>query len=240
MKILITGGCSFTEWPQSVQTWPKFMLDRMPDYQHVNAGQGSAGNGYISRNVIYQVTQALKQTDAKNILVGIMWSGPDRHEVYVQRTTEDMKLDWTPERHNPFQFVPESLGAWAIMNQGWKMNHAKIWYTEFHNRNGALINTLEHILRTQWFLQSKGVRYFMTTYTGDVLPGYIAQLREAKHLLDEIDFGKFLPIVGEYEWCRDFSGVPFPHQDDYHPGPDQHEKFVDQVVIPYLKQQSTI
>ena len=90
MKKLITGGCSFTEWPQNVETWPKFLLEQLPDYTHANAALGSSGNGLISRRVIYETTQALKQYDAKDILVGVMWSGPDRHDFYVQHVTDDM------------------------------------------------------------------------------------------------------------------------------------------------------
>jgi len=235
MKKLITGGCSFTEWPQNTHTWPKFLLEHLPEYTHANAALGSSGNGLISRRVIYETTQALKQCDAKDILVGVMWSGPDRHEFYTQRVTDDMTAN---TKINPCKFIPDSPGAWAIMNGGWKMNHAKIYYTEFHTLAGSLISTLEHILRVQWFLKQHGVRYFMTTYTGDVIPNYVKTFADTEHLYSEIDFVNFLPVSSEYEWCRDHSGIEFPAPNDYHPSGAQHKLFVEQVIIPFLKERN--
>jgi hypothetical protein len=82
MKQLITSGCSFSECRSHVGTWPKHLADALPDYAHVSTAMGSQGNGLISRRAIYQVTEALKQTSPEDILVGIMWSGPDRHDFY--------------------------------------------------------------------------------------------------------------------------------------------------------------
>ena len=238
MKKLITGGCSFTEWPQNVHVWPKFLLEQLPEYTHANAALGSSGNGLISRRVIYETTQALKQHNAQDILVGVMWSGPDRHDFYVQHTTDDMTAN---TKINPFKFVPDGIGAWAIMNGGWKMDHAQVYYTKFHTRAGSIIYTLEHILRTQWFLKLHGIKYFMTTYTGDVIPDYAkTRFPDADHLINEIDFANFLPITGEYEWCRDHSGIEFPAPNDYHPSPAQHKLFVEQVVMPFIKERNLI
>ena len=69
---------------------------------------------------------------------------------------------------------------------------------------------------------------------------YVKTFADTEHLYNEIDFDNFLPIVGEYEWCRDFSGIEFPAPNDYHPSPAQHRLFVEQVVVPYLKQKSMI
>ena len=238
MKTLITGGCSFSECHSHAGTWPRHLSNALPDYEHVSTAMGSQGNGLISRRVIYQVTEASKHTRAEDILVGIMWSGPDRYDFYTQRVTDDMTAN---TKINPFKFVPDGVGAWAIMNGGWKMNHAKLYYTEFHNRAGSIIYTLEHILRTQWFLKQHGIRYFMTTYTGDVIPDYAkTRFPDADHLINEIDFANFLPITGEYEWCRDHSGIEFPAPNDYHPSPAQHKLFVEQVVMPFIKERNLI
>lgn len=240
MKKLITGGCSFSECiSQHLDTWPRHLATALPEYQHISTALGSQGNGLISRRVIYQVTETLKQTAAKDIMVGIMWSGPDRHDFYVQTTLDLPGVDGWME--NPTKFVKHGIGAWAIMNQGWKMNHAKLYYTEFHNRAGSIIYTLEHILRTQWFLKQHGIRYFMTTYTGDVIPDYAkTRFPDADHLLSEVDFSNFLPIIGEYEWCRDHSGLEFPVPDDYHPSTAQHREFTQQIILPFLKERNLI
>ena len=75
----------------------------------------------------------------------------------------------------------------------------------------------------------------MSTYTGEVFPDYGHDNSDVKHLVDQIDRSKFLPVVGEYEWCRDYSNLPFPVEGDNHPSQAQHKLFVEQVVWPFLK-----
>jgi hypothetical protein len=239
MKTLITGGCSFSECKNLwIKTWPIHLTAALLDYQHTSTAMGSQGNGLISRRVIYQVTETLKHTAAEDILVGIMWSGPDRHDFYVEQVPEMLKEDGWME--NPTKFIKDSTGAWAIMNDGWKMHHAKLYYTEFYTRTGALIYTFEHILRTQWFLKQHGIKYFMTTYTGDVMPDYVKTFADTAHLYNEIDFTNFLPVIGEYEWCRDHSGLEFPEPNDYHPSDPQHKLFVEQVIVPFIKERNLV
>lgn len=239
MKTLITGGCSFSECRSPwISTWPKHLAAALPDYQHTSTAMGSQGNGLISRQVIYQVTKALKQTSADNILVGIMWSGPDRHDFYVQPSTEVFASNGWME--NPTRFVKNSPGKWQILNHHWTTDYDKLYYTNFHSYHGALIYTLEHILRTQWFLKSHGIKYFMSTYTGEVLPDIAKTHPDMQHLYNLINTSVFLPVVGEYEWCRDYSGLEFPVPNDPHPGTEQHRLFVEQVVLPFLKERNSI
>jgi len=105
---------------------------------------------------------------------------------------------------------------------------------------GQYIYTLEHILRTQWFLQSKGIKYFMSTYTSSVLPEITKTHNDTRHLYELVDVDAFLPVLGEYEWCRDQSGLPFPMPTDPHPGAEQHQAFVNQIILPYLKERNSI
>lgn len=87
MKQLITGGCSFSECESPwISTWPKHLANTLSEYQHIGTGLSSQGNGLISRQVIYQVTESLKRTSTNNILVGVMWSGPDRHDFLLIST----------------------------------------------------------------------------------------------------------------------------------------------------------
>ena len=235
MNILITGGCSFSECESPwISTWPQHLANALPRYQHISTGLSSQGNGLISRQVIYQVTESLKQTSADNIIVGIMWSGPDRHDFYVQHMSE------MPETEYITKFVKGGWGGWAITNHQWTTDYSKLYYSKFHTYHGALIYTLEHILRTQWFLKSHGIKYFMSTYTGEVLPDVTKTHHDMQHLYNLIDTSVFLPVVGEYEWCRDHSGLEFPVPDDNHPSTNQHQLFVEQVVLPFLKERNSI
>lgn len=74
----------------------------------------------------------------------------------------------------------------------------------------------------------------MSTYTSEVLPKDMAANPETKDLYNQIDFSKFLPVDGEYEWCRDHSGLDFPVKGDKHPSSDQHRLFVEKVIWPFV------
>ena len=238
MKTLITGGCSFSECHSHAGTWPRHLAAALPNYEHVSTAMGCQGNGLISRKVIYQVVETLKHTAANDILVGIMWSGPDRHDFYQQGNKQfDNQDGWV---ENPTRFVSKGQGAWAMISPGWRMPASVNYYANFHDRIAQYIYTLEHILRIQWFLQSQGIKYFMSTYTSAVLPKIAKTHNDTRHLYELLDTNTFLPVSGEYEWCRDHSGLPFPVPNDLHPGVEQHQAFVNQIILPYLKERNII
>jgi hypothetical protein len=229
MKTLITSGCSFSECISShLDTWPRHLAQELPDYTHISKAMGSQGNGLISRSIIYQVSNTLKTSVPEDILVGIMWSGVDRHDYYRENPPPMENIDrWMT---NPTKFIPESKGGWLILNNGWRIEEAKNYYVNFHDYVGAMIVTLEHILRVQWFLKANNIRYFMSTYTSEVLPDWIKTHVDTQHLYDQIDFDHFLPVKGEDIWCREyFESV------DYHPSTEQHQAFTKQVIIPFIK-----
>ena len=238
MKTLITGGCSFSECRSHAGTWPRHLALALPNHTHISTAMGSQGNGLISRRIIYQVSEQLKISDATDILVGIMWSGPDRHDYYQLHNKPLENQDGWME--NPTQFVSGGEGAWTICSSGWRMAQSANYFVNFHDRIGQYIYTVEHILRTQWFLQQHCVPYFMTCYMAAVLPEIVSTHNDTKYLYRMIDFDQFLPVSGEYEWCRDCSGLPFPTATDPHPSVLQHQAFTYHVILPYLKERNII
>jgi len=229
---LITAGCSFAETPVC---WPYGLHQRMgASIRHNNHGMSSQGNGLISRRVIWQCTQTLQNVPAKEIFVAVMWSGADRHDFYYRDHP-----GFTGNMHgwvsNPTQFVDHGEGSWVLLNPQWEMDRCRDWYTKFHDDVGAVIYTLEHVLRTQWFLQQHGIKYVMSTYMSTVIPDWCQDHPDTGHLWQMLDRDKFLPIAGQYEWCRDCTDIDF-RPGDYHPVPQHHEKFVDEVMWPFVKE----
>lgn len=167
-----------------------------------------------------------------------MWSGPSRHDFFseeIEFHLQDGVSDGWIE--NPTQVVPHSgkqNKGWIICNHGWKTNASEIYYRYFYNRIGQIVYTLEHILRTQWFLDRLNIDYFMTTYTSEVLPPDVLENPEVKHLWSLVDKQKFLPIDGCYEWCRDNTEIMFRRHDN-HPLTEHHELFVKKFLKPHLK-----
>ena len=237
-KILITGGCSFSECASDfIDTWPRHLARLLPEYNHVSTAMSSQGNGLISRKIIYEIQHQIKQgVDPKDIVVGIMWSGPDRHDIYIDTNPigySDNSGGWY---ENPTKFVKnQPIKNWYVFNSWWQnISLNKTYYKLFHNETMHLILTYEHILRVQWFLKSLGIKYFMTCYMDTLFHSEQIKHPELKYLYDMIDLTTFLPVTGEYEWCKEKSSFDFPIKDDPHPGNDQHKEFTEKVVFPFL------
>jgi len=232
-KVLITSGCSFSETiSDSINTWPRHLAKSMPECRHISGAMGSQGNGLISRSIIHACTQ-YKDSD---MLVGIVWSGPDRHDFYYKNSkVGENKEGWM---ENPTGFTKNK--NWVILNYNWSNPYAKAYYGMFHDYVGGKIYTLEHILRTQWFLKQHNIKYFMSTYTKEVLER-IKDHVDCKHLYDLIDFDCFLPVDGVYEWVRDNIGnSAFGLPGDNHPSSDAHKQFTNSVIIPFMEKKQYI
>lgn len=250
--ILVTGGCSFSEcispW---IDTWPKQLEKILKPEISFHEGLGCQGNGMISREIIHRLSSILKTYDPQNLLVGIMWSGTNRHEFFVEydELSEPIKYGMTiPGKFgestgvfNPYNWVKESTkSGWLIANSHIDAdNRSKVWNKFLHNWVQSQILTTEHILRVQWFLKLHGIKYFMSTYTGEVF-GKCKDDINVKYLHDQIDFTQFLPVIGEYEWCRDYSNLEFPIKGDQHPSSEQHKLFAEQVIVPFLQSKNYI
>lgn len=244
--MLVTGGCSFSEcispW---IRTWPKHLENAITPTHTFHEGLGCQGNGMISREIIWRVSQLLDQRD--ELIVGIMWSGADRHELLLPKHQQPKTVKHgmivpgtTDQRFNPYNWIKDSFANWFILHHSDDTDFSKDYYTKICNRWHSQVLTIEHILRVQWFLKLNNIKYFMTTYTNEVLSSQFCKDPNIKYLYDQIDFNHFLPVAGEYEWCRDHSGLEFPVAGDRHPSSEQHKLFTDRVILPFLKEKDYI
>lgn len=248
--ILITSGCSFsdifsqvgnfieykTDWFEFKQQfasdlWP-VCLQKYLKCDHMALGLQSQGNGLISRKTIYNVAEALKTHKPEDIRVGIMWSGMDRHEVY-NPTHSRFRSNYKEGRKT--NIVNDEPANWIILNTHWQFPLCKTYYHHFHLDVSAQLNTYEHILRTQLFLEKYNIKYFMTTYTNASM---LIDHPECNWIRDLIDFSKFLPIKepGMKEWTEVHGDVRFPSLDGFHPQHIQHSLFTDRVILPYIRE----
>jgi len=258
-KVLITSGCSFTESSYSwrdpdnndiTKTWAFYLGKYLQDfgYDFVNKAMGSQGNGLISRSIIYQVTEELKTRNPEDIIVGVVWSGVDRHDYrcenpdYTDFIINKVDNGWM---ENPTGFIPKAK-KWIVMNAHWgnptndgKQNReAFLYYRHFHDIIGSYIYSLEHMLRVQYFLKNLNIKYFFTIYQDHVFePKYINH-NEVMYLYKLLDKDNFLPVSSLYTWCVE-SRIredlwQFPHPAN-HPFSQHHEAFTQQVIVPWLK-----
>jgi hypothetical protein len=223
---LVTSGCSFTDPIAYPHNWA-VQLSKILNIPHVPLGYGGQGNGLISRKIIHYLSEV---EDTEDLLVAIMWSGHSRHEIYLDDSFDGRST----------KFVDFGNAEWAIMSPWHETELAKNFYRSSGGYWHHVILTYEHILRTQWYLQSCGIKYVMLTYMDEVL-------REAgnappiAHLWNMIDHSKFI-TPDHSTWCK-HSGIPFrtDHQGiDEHPTRNHSIAYTQEVIIPYLKENNLI
>lgn len=241
IKIIASFGCSFTQYPNRYVNWPKHLHDKT-NIETLYYGQGAASNGVISKRVIFSVTELLKKYKSHEILVGIMWSGPDRYEFFHTSPNKDtFKLGGNVEYwRNPFRINTESEQYnYYLLNKHFDDFYSELWYKNFHDFVGVQINTLEHMLRVQWYLKLHNIKYFMTPYAPHTLKKDLLVHDEVKYLYDLIDLTNFLPVDDALTYMMN---SPYWHknEEDGHPPTEANLYFTETVIIPYLKDKGYI
>lgn len=102
-KILITGGCSFSDsWnlPDSKylyrRTWVNYIKEKYNFKKYVHMGNPASGNELIAERIVYALQTLLdKGYLSDDLYVGVMWSGIERKELFVstQETDKYSELD---------------------------------------------------------------------------------------------------------------------------------------------------
>lgn len=265
-KVLLTSGCSFSETTLQDKnmwyTWPIQLYRHLETHnnftEYLNCAMGSQGNGLISRGIIYNVIKLLEKYKPEDILVGVMWSGSNRADYRCYN--KDLLSFYKGEIYdgwieNPTGFVEGAEKNWVILNAGWKIEEAQVFYKYFHDYVGMSIYSIEHILRTQLFLKSKGIKYFFCNYVDNNIidfesSDYQKRKDEVDYLYNEIDFSQYLPVSSEHRWVYENA----EDKEDYHakhfcngrmsawihPQKHHHKAFTEQVIIPWLQNKQYI
>lgn len=252
-KHIITSGCSFSDIGNNY-TWPLHLATSLEIEDCNHRGLVSQGNGLIARKAVHAVHSALKRGyKPEEILVGIMWSGPDRHDLYFsdrhsQLDDETKQKDYM--NTNPTQVVEDDPGGWLIMNHHWYEKTCKIYYSHLHDFVHQRVLTNEKILWVQEYLKNLGVNYFMTRFLLD--RNMVREIDDSNPNLtwqeELIDYSKWLPVTSMYDWTlnhwttEDFPlfEVTLPSGEtisfrDTHPLPDMHKRFTKDIILPYIK-----
>ena len=235
-KLLITSGCSFSCESFS---WPTHLAYSL-NLKINNVAESSQGNALISRKVIHALNSSLKIYKPEEILVGINWSTVERSERYIEKTD---KFCGPPNlAFNPTSVV-DGYPNWRILRYEWlESMDSKLYYEIYSNLISSIVYTIEHILRIQWYMKLNGIDYFMTSIT-DIIDTNLIQHPEIEYLYKQIDFSKFLPVIGQYEWTRDnylsngFQPILPNRAFDWHPSPFGSMKFAEEVIFPFLLKQ---
>jgi len=248
MKILISG-CSFTSWPEYPGgpniCWPKYTQELNPEWEIRMIGEPAAGNQYIADSIIRSVIE--QRPD--HVLV--MWSGVSRLDFLT--SLEDSAWEKMYDSYGFYRRVdqcPNDLGY--IFSGGrvgtWFDNPvARQMFTQMYKVSNPLslgnINLME-MVKTQNFLQNKGIPYHFMSYVnywtsdehvsrnGDFGVMALPQLRP---LINELDFSRWIftndQKDGIFEMARDANDF---QSDGFHPG-NNTSRFWAELVDSVLK-----
>jgi|SRR6056300_1457532 len=237
MRKLLVSGCSFTV-SYDHTGWANSLANHYDVPCHNYASQG-AGNNFISRSIIHGVSEHLKNYNADDLFVTVMWSGAGRMEIY-RSDISDLLEDFTTDE-NPISLVDQNV-HWLKLRSHLDEKYSRAWYDIFYDDVFADICTLENILRVQWFLKLHNIKYVMTVFAPSCLPEeHNRNNPDIKYLYDMIDWGKFVDVNSCMEWCHYESGLPMDTNEKEktaiyarHPTPDQHNAFTKQILIPFI------
>lgn len=243
MNHLVTSGCSFSkpgDYTQGLNedpdTWPEWLDYKIKPNKSMHLGVSSNGQELISRKVIHTVHRLLCEgIEASNILVGVMWSTEDRKQFYIPNGYDKKYLlEPNPSPSNPHHWPKEdNYGTWHLQNAGFMNKFAENYYKYFYDITQSVINSYEHVLRVQWFLEKHEIKYFMSTINDFSFEGDWENPAQIDYLKDQVDWSKFLPaqlpwvIDNTPQWCKD---------EYYHPNSAQHQQYVESIILPYLDQ----
>ena len=256
MKMLLTSGCSFTEDNPGGDSWPKILQKQM-NTKLVNIGSGMSGNSFIAKQLINTISH--HYMDDKDLVVGVMWTDISRKDILISReetlkwreikkppsklwldhviddkltyptVTMSGKVYKESKDINSFWFKSGVDNQWQLDLKFWKT-----WYKDYYTFEGMFWETLENILRTQWFLEKYKIPYFMTSMNDLFVEG-LSKYEEPKHLYDLIDMDRFCLYNGTkgiMEHNRE-NEIPFDHT--MHSTREGHEAFCEDVIIPKVE-----
>lgn len=153
-----------------------------------------------------------------------MWTIPQIQERYVNDIKNDSHMGKT---ENNLTSVVDNIKNWRTLNfeNISSSEDCELFFKIIHNKLQSYVISTEHILRTQWFLNRLGVRYFMTShlnifhneknylkmYDISKLTDYkrksyslnILSYNEINYLYDMIDKKTFLPIYSMLDWVQE-------------------------------------
>jgi len=223
---LISSGCSFSDsTSEEPKTWPQWLSIKL-GVPLTHCGLPSAGNGIISRDLLFK----LHTYNSDDILVGVMWSGIDRKEKYGNDTFTEQEKQINGWVKNPYKFNPDDTGSWTLLNAYFQNKMSRDYFKQA-NEIQHQIETLEHMLRVQWYLQANNIKYFFTNYKDAVFE--FVDHPACKHLYNMLDHSKFLPSIYEFT-LRQTGSSDLP---DGHPSPRQQKFYTKRIILPFLRKE---
>jgi hypothetical protein len=244
--ILITGGCSFTAHQvRDKLSWAN-QLDERDGYTVINTAEMASGNGLISRNIL----EAAEQYKSQDPKVCIMWSSPNRFELFYdsKHPVQKEMRDHPAFYNHTWLKTGGGYGNWTF-GSAIADKDTRTYLTYFHNQEYQFMKTLEHILRIQWYCKINNLKLYNFCWqnifwgANDVhgsshkpehtFKPIVDTYPSCTHLWDMIDWKDWhlYKNGGLWEFCIDKG---YDLQSGTHPSTEVQRQWLDEIVVPLL------
>jgi len=159
--------------------WPDYLCEKLR-YTPWNTGHGASGNKLIFKRVMRSVYFLLNSDiDPKMINVAVMWSQPERIDLFCNPEFKYFKECRIREK-GPRELIdelthitlqnsqPDELRKRGYLRSGgtgiFDIPPIRQYYYNLYTFEEQMINTFEYILNLQNFLKLNNIKYFFTTY----------------------------------------------------------------------------
>jgi hypothetical protein len=165
-KHIVIAGCSFTQHNRA-ETWHHNIKKHASNKATLhNVGIGGAGNYTISTMCINKVSELLKRgVPAEDILVITQWSGISRKSFIGDNRSSILSVDFRHcEAESEIKNLASKNGPTKFCWDIGKRNDEGYWtrYKDnYWSDEAAFVETLENVLRTQWFLKTSNIKFLM-------------------------------------------------------------------------------
>lgn len=113
LEYFITAGCSFTAGTSDIdqarsnpESWPHFLLEKIPARFLINLAIPGGGNQQIADNVIY-LLETKKYITSENCLIGINFTGLDRLDIMCAVDHPDANKNFSWSKDFGFGWITE-------------------------------------------------------------------------------------------------------------------------------------
>lgn len=237
MKTLLVNGCSFTQDIGPPDRWCSVLAQKL-NIPVVNLANGGAGNLYICRSTINWIETV--RPDPEDVLIVIMWSGTARIDVSVSE-------QWYKHIKSTFYYAKsDNITNWIHTGSS---GHVAVLENlcKTSDNLSLCIDSLQNFILLGGYLKSKGYRYIFTSYanywdkhheycpTTEVDPS-IGYHCARIPLYQNFDFSNWFFINDNKDCFGEYAIHDIRYQDDAHPAPETHRKFLEDVMLPGIEQ----
>ena len=233
IKNLIVSGCSFTynNHESAATTWPYYLKD-IGGFDHVlDCSMPGAGNYHISNSLIWGLEN--DRPDPKNSLVIVMWSGNDRNDFICPVSQDNGSY---PFRFNYSENTISGITGGSYRDDQGNTNDLFRQFSLLKTSESRAIENYLQILNTWHYLKSSGFKFMFLEFLNSNLPSRTSHFDIKQYL--PVNISKKLHsmmenITDPYTWALKNNLLT---DDDFHPSPDGHLSWTQNVLFPYLSQ----